>query len=345
MSPDDVIDRLDLAQQRIRPVAFAVAVLKRFGEDRGSQSAALISYYGFLSLFPLLLALTTIAGIALEGNTTLQQQVLDSVANRIPVVGTQIEQNVQEVRGNGLVLAVGLVIAIVSGLGVVQAAQDALNVIWDVPRFHWPDLLHRYLRNIMVLGLLGLAVIAATGLAVAASVVDLPTIAQALLALGTVVVNTAVILLAFKVLIRERLAYRDLMIGAVVGGVALFVLQLVGGFYIDRVVTRATDLYGVFAVVIGLVVWLNLNARVLLLSAEIDVVRSRRLWPRSLSPRQLTDADRAALVAVAAREAMMDGQTISVAFEEAPLQAEEQPEEQGVPRHAGHTAPEPEERQ
>ncbi|MCB1261498.1 MAG: YihY family inner membrane protein, partial [Acidimicrobiales bacterium] len=291
MSIDDLVDRVDRIQQGVRPIAFTVAVLKRFGEDRGSQYAALMSYYGFLSLLPLLLVLTTIAGLLLADNPELQDQVLNSVADRIPVVGTQIEQNVQGLRASGVVLVIGLLFAVFSGLGVVQVTQDALNVVWDVPRRHWPDLWHRYGRNLMVLGVLGGAVVAATVVATLSSAIELPAGADVALAVGNVVVNTVVILLAFKVLTKADLAWADLAVGALVGGVVLYVLQVVGAFYISRVVSRASDLYGTFAIVLGLVVWLNLNARVLLLAAEIDVVRHRKLWPRSISPRQLTEAD------------------------------------------------------
>ncbi|MCB1002929.1 MAG: YihY/virulence factor BrkB family protein [Acidimicrobiales bacterium] len=320
MSIDDLVDRVDRIQQGVRPIAFTVAVLKRFGEDRGSQYAALMSYYGFLSLLPLLLVLTTIAGLLLADNPELQDQVLNSVADRIPVVGTQIEQNVQGLRASGVVLVIGLLFAVFSGLGVVQVTQDALNVVWDVPRRHWPDLWHRYGRNLMVLGVLGGAVVAATVVATLSSAIELPAGADVALAVGNVVVNTVVILLAFKVLTKADLAWADLAVGALVGGVVLYVLQVVGAFYISRVVSRASDLYGTFAIVLGLVVWLNLNARVLLLAAEIDVVRHRKLWPRSISPRQLTEADHRAVEAVVAREALLDGQRIQVDFGDASAQ-------------------------
>ena len=63
-------------------------MVKKFGEDRASSLAALIAYYAFVSLFPLLLAFVSILGFVLEDNPTLRADVLDSALARIPVLGT-----------------------------------------------------------------------------------------------------------------------------------------------------------------------------------------------------------------------------------------------------------------
>ena len=61
-----LVRRVDRAQQGVRPLAFAVGVFKKFGDDRGGSLAALLTFYGFLSLFPLLLLLVTILGLLRE---------------------------------------------------------------------------------------------------------------------------------------------------------------------------------------------------------------------------------------------------------------------------------------
>ena len=79
--------RIDAWQRRHPRAAFVVAVVKKFGDDRASSHAALMAYYAFLSLFPLLLAFTSILGFVLEGDPALQEDIVDSALARIPVIG------------------------------------------------------------------------------------------------------------------------------------------------------------------------------------------------------------------------------------------------------------------
>src|SRR4051812_38434970 len=89
-SPRSMLAAVDAWQRRHRAVAFAVAVAKKFTEDGASRLAALTAYYAFVSLFPLLLALVSILGFLLEGNPSLQADVLDSALARIPVIGVRV---------------------------------------------------------------------------------------------------------------------------------------------------------------------------------------------------------------------------------------------------------------
>ena len=86
---EQLTQRFDGWQQRHRVPAFLVALLLRYREDQGRDYAAALSYYGFISLFPLLLALVTVLGIVLRNNTALQDRILDTVYSRIPVVGAR----------------------------------------------------------------------------------------------------------------------------------------------------------------------------------------------------------------------------------------------------------------
>jgi hypothetical protein len=79
------------------------------------------------------------------------------------------------------------------------------------------------------------------------------------------------------------------------------------------VVRNAGQTYGTFATVIGLMAWLYLGARIVIFSAEINVVLTRKLWPRSLmDPPE--EADRRARAALAKMEERDDKQTVEVAF-------------------------------
>ena len=94
----------------------------------------MITYYAFLSLFPLLLLLTSVLGFALHNDPDLQDRVLDSALSRLPVIGQQIADNVQSLRGSTVAVVVGVLGGLYGSLGVVQAAQNAFNKVWAVPR-------------------------------------------------------------------------------------------------------------------------------------------------------------------------------------------------------------------
>jgi membrane protein len=301
------LEWVDRAQQRRRGLAFVVAVFLRYWEDRGRQYGTLLSYYGFVSLFPLLLVFVTVLGIVLEGNPDLRNRILDTVYGNLPVVGAQLRQSTTSLNSNGWVLIGGLLVTLWSGLAVVKHAQDALNLQWGVPRFERPGLVMRSMRALGALAVLGIGIVVATAVtSVAAFLPNLPWAGRALGAVLAISVNVAVLTASFRVLIQAAVRWRALLPGGIVGGVALWVLQLVGATYVARVIVGASDVYGTFATMFGLLVWIALLARVTLLASEINVVRSKRLWPRSLPGMPPTDADRTAFAETVRREAYRD---------------------------------------
>ena len=81
----------DRFQQRHTLLAMPVGVAKKFGDDQAGKHAALLAYFGFLSLFPLLLVFATLLAHALAHNAQLQQEIIDAAVAQFPVLGTQIE--------------------------------------------------------------------------------------------------------------------------------------------------------------------------------------------------------------------------------------------------------------
>jgi membrane protein len=301
------LEWVDRAQQRRRGPAFLVAVFLRYWEDRGRQYGTLLSYYGFVSLFPLLLVFVTVLGIVLEGNPDLRDRILDTVYGNLPVVGAQLRQSTTSLNSSGWVLVAGLLVALWSGLAVVKHAQDALNLQWAVPRFQRPGFVTRSVRALGALAVLGLGIVVATAAtSLAAFLPDLPWAGRVVGAVLAISVNVAVLTASYRVLIHAAVGWHALVPGSVVGGIALWVLQLVGATYVARVIVGASDVYGTFATMFGLLVWIALLARVTLLASEINVVRTKRLWPRSLPGMPPTEADRRALAETIRREAYRD---------------------------------------
>jgi YihY family inner membrane protein len=295
------IRRLDSFQQRHPLLAFPYGVAKKFGDDQAGNLAALVAYFGFFSLFPLLLAFVTILSMALRGNDALQQRIEGSALAQLPVVGAQISQNVHTIRGSGLALVLAIALAIWAGIGVLRAMQTGMNSIWNVPHRHRPGIVPSVVRALIMLVVFAVILVASA----AAGIVGAGSHTWWGLLFGMVAslaLYFALFALAFRVLTSEDLTWGDVWPGAAVAAVAWTVLQAIGGYIVAHQLRGASETYGTFATVIGLMAWLYLAAQLTFYAAEINVVRRRRLWPRSVVQPPLTEADRRALTYYAKQE-------------------------------------------
>jgi membrane protein len=315
MSLPDRLRALDRLQQRSPRLSFPAAVIKKFGDDEAGQLAALIAYYGFVSLFPLLLVLVTVLGFVLEGDPKTQASVLNSALGQFPIIGNQLQSNVHSLKGSGIGLAIGLLGSLLAGLGITGATQNAFNQVWYVPHKHRPNFLIARLRGLGLLAVLGILVIVSTVAAgfVTAGGQSAPALIGGVLV--AFIVNLLLFFTAFRLLTAEDVETRDLLPGVIVAAVLWTLLQHVGGYYVDHVVRHAKETSGLFAFVLGLLAWLYLGAQVTLLAAEINVVRARRLWPRSFFSDPLLDADRRALTSSAEIEERIHEENVEVDFD------------------------------
>ncbi len=314
MSVTDRLHRLDRWQQRRPAVSFVAAVIKKFGEDQAGQLAALIAYYAFVSLFPLLLVFVTVLGYILQNNPQERDTILNGTLGQFPIIGDQLK--VHSISGSGLALAVGIIVSLLAGLGIMGASQAAFNRIWHVPFKRRPDFIHQRLRSLMmlvILATLAIASTAAAGFVGSTSHPALTVVAGVLIAFAF---NLALFMLAFKVLTAAELGWRDLWLGVLVASVFWQLLQHLGGFYLDHVLKRTQPLYGIFALVLGLLAWLYLGAQLTIFAAEVNVVHRRRLWPRSFFQDPLLEADRRALTSSAEIEERIEEESVDVSFEE-----------------------------
>jgi inner membrane protein YhjD len=305
--------------QRRRPVlGFVIAVLKKYSDDQGGQLAALITYYAFFSVFPLLLVAVTVLGYVLQGDKTLQDDIVNSFVKDIPVVGQQLRDNVKSLHGSGVALGVGLVASLWAGLGVTQGVQAAFNRIWQVPFKERPDFLRSRLRGILLLFAFGGMTIVSTALTsvVSAGVSGTPLAAAGAILLS-LALNVGLFLAAFYVLTSADLTWRSVLPGAILAGVAWEVLQAAGGLLFTHQLKHLNATYGTFATVIGLLSLLYLGAQVMLIAAEVNVVVARRLWPRGLTE-PLTSADKRALTGSAETEERIEDEDVSVEFQRRP---------------------------
>jgi YihY family inner membrane protein len=309
------IRSIDRFQQRHPAAAFLLAVIKKYGDDQGGQLAALITYYAFFSVFPLLLVAVTVLGYALEGDRSLQNDILNSFVRDIPVLGDQLVHNgVRSLNGSALALAVGLAVSLWSGLGVTQATQSAFNRIWHVPFKQRPDFLRSRLRGLILLFALGAMTIASTALTgIVSAGASGPLAGIAALALS-LILNVALFLVCFRLLTSIELSWYAVLPGAVVAGIAWEVVQTAGSLLFTHKLNHLNATYGTFATVIGLLSLLYLGAQVMLIAAEINVVAARRLWPRGLT-QPLTSADKRSLTGSAETEERVHEETVTVTFD------------------------------
>jgi YihY family inner membrane protein len=313
MSIRDLIRRFDRVQRSHPTMGFPIAVGKRFGEDRAGHLAATIAYFGFFSLFPLLMVLVTVAGFALRDDPDLQHRVVDSALAQFPVLGTQIRDNVGAIDGSGLALAIGIVVAVWAGLGGIRAAASAMDAVWDVPQVDRPPVHREVLRGLLMIVTLGAFVLAAAlvGSLVGGSAGGI----AGLWGIGpSLVLDVALFAVSYRVLTIAELSWRDVLPGAVLAGAGWTALLLLGGRIVSSRLQSASDVYGFFAVVIGLLAWLHLGAQLTLLGAEVNAVRARGLWPRSLDPTRLTWADAEALTRTAQERRLREDQVVTVSF-------------------------------
>jgi YihY family inner membrane protein len=305
----------DRYQQRRRWLAIPMAVLKKFSDDGAGSLAALVAYYAFVSLFPLLLVMVTVLGFVLQGDPDTQRAVENSVRAQFPGIGDQI--TVHPLTGHIAALLIGLLISLWAGLGVTNAIRNAFDHVWAVPRKDRADFLQWRLRGLLLLACLGLLFIVATAISGLVASLGGPGVKVAGIGIS-LFVNFAIFLASFRFLTSATVGTSDLWPGVVIATTSWTILQLVGGIYINHVYRHAQGLYSQFALVIALIVWLHLGAQVTVYAAEINVVVARRLWPRSLLGPPEEPADQVTLTALAKVEERDPTERVEVSFQEDP---------------------------
>jgi YihY family inner membrane protein len=322
--PSRLVAPIDAYQRRHRWLGFPLAVAYKFGDDQGPYLTALITYYGFLSLFPLLLLMVTVLGYALQGDPQLQARLVSSAIAELPVIGTQLRDNVHALKGSGPALAVGILGTLYGCLGVAGATQNAFNRAWAVPRNERPNPIALRVRSLLLLLVLGAGVIVATGLsglttgAGALGATPATWLGLAAIPMATVV-NVALFMVAFRVLTASQVPLRQLRVGAVTAGIGWQIVQMLGTYLVTQL-KGAPETYGVFGLVLGSIAWIYLLALVVVFAAEINVVAQRRLWPRALlapftDRAQLTPADRRVYAAYARSERHKGFEVVDVGFD------------------------------
>ena len=295
---DRVFAWADGVQRRYGVLGFPYAVVKKYGDDDGGREAALITYYGFLSIFPLLLLGVAILSRVLTSDPELQQRLFDEIVP--PVLRPTVEQAVSSLPTSTVPFIAGLIGLLFAGTGVVFSAYQTLNNVAGVPRRTRAGFFPRYIRVFVMLTTLLLGGLAVGTLTVAVTALPgLPRTGRALAALGSALIIFAVLLLGARLLLSRPAPVRALWPSAALGAAAVTLVLSVGPSLLARLVSRAGPVYGSFATVAGIFALLYLISQVLVYSAEVAAVRYAGLWPRALDQNQPTVADVLAMTLLA----------------------------------------------
>ena len=314
MDPLAPIKHFDRFQQRHPALAVPMAVIKKFGNDSAGNLAALVAYYAFFSLFPLLLVFVTVLGYVLQHHPGTLHSIENSVRTNFPAVDKVFDFTA--LHGHLLPLVIGLIGSFWSGLGVTGAAQNALDTIWAVPQKQRPNFIKSKLRGIGLLLAIGVLFLVATGASglVSGGLGGAGTkIAGFAVSLAA---NAVLFLVAFRLMTASGVPTRKLLIGVAVAAIFWTILQALGGLYIGHVTKHMSSAYATVGTVIALLVWLHLGAQLTLYAAELNVVIERRLWPRSLMGPPLARADQETYEALAKIEERHESEHVEVSFEQ-----------------------------
>jgi YihY family inner membrane protein len=323
MNPAErVIRKIDATQQRFTPLAFVVAVVKKYGDDNGGALASNLAYSAFVSIFPLLLILTTILGLVAAYNPSVRTDVLNAVAGQVPLIGHTLTGSVQELkRSSAIGLIIGFVGLIWGASGLAQSGLFTMEQVWNLPGPARPGFVQRLGRAGLFIALLGGGVIVTTALASLTTYLVKGFWLVVLTEVLTAAFNVGMYIGSFRVLTPKGVPTHQLIPGAITGGICWTVLQVLGTWLIHHFL-HSDSLYGVFATVLGLLAWIYLAVQLTVYAAEINVVLARRLWPRSLVQPPLTEADRASLALQALQNQRRPEQHVEVTFSDREAGAE-----------------------
>jgi membrane protein len=270
---------LDL-RERSSIADVVVGTLDGFRRHLSGRNAAVLAYFGVLTIFPLLMAATTIMGFVLEGNEQLQRDIVDSAFSQIPVVGDQIESQAGQLSGNWWALTLGLAVALWSSMKAFVGAHSAFDDTWEVPVDDRAKGATTRVRALIGIAVIGLAQVSNVVLASLVGFADLPWLGQIGLTLGGLAINVVVVASMYRFLTSRDVTWSMVWPGALFSGVLFTLLQFAGTNIMARALSNAESVYGDFAGLIALMTWISLHALITLVGAELNaaiVERSHRL--------------------------------------------------------------------
>jgi membrane protein len=266
-----VLRRLRTRVLGLPGVSGALDIQRRYTEMRGSALAASITLYGFLALFAVTALAIAVVGYLSAGGA----HVARDLPNQLGLSGEAARLVHQAVdaarRSRAVATVVGLVGLAWTGTSLAIVVGDAYNAAWRVDRRGLAD------RALGLVWLVGSIVPIAAGAGATALWSLLPGFFAPLVVLVSIATNTALFTWTSWILPNRRVPVRALVPAAVLGGVALEVLKVLGAYAVPHLVARSSEIYGTIGVVFALLAWLLVFGRVVVYTAMIEA----RSWERT----------------------------------------------------------------
>lgn len=294
---------VDKLQQRHPILGIPYAVIKKYGDDEAGYQGALITYYGFLSLFPLLIVVAALTSIVSGHNSTIRDRVTQSISNYFPSMGDQLQAQIHSPSKSGIALAIGLLITLYGAKGVADAIRHALDHTWQVPRPKRAGMPKGIAKSLLLMAGAGLGFFAAAGLSGIATAGGHGYVIRFCATLASIATLFATFCFVFRVGTSAEHKLHDNFPGAIVAASGLAILQTIGTYLVNHQLHSLDNLYGQFALVLAMLFWIALQAQVFMYAAEINTVRALKLWPRSITNSPMTLADKRAFRMYAQKEA------------------------------------------
>jgi len=319
------IGRIDAFQREHSIIGFPIAVIYKYFDDQGPYLAAIISYYAFIAIFPLLLISTSILGFLLQDDPQLRDRLLDSALSQFPIVGDALGRP-NGLSGSTSAIVVGSLAALYGSMGLGQASQNAANIAWSVPRNSRANPFLLRVRSIFFLAASGIGILLIAVITTVLSNSDQIGVAVSKeLTIGIKIVGFLLSVVVFGALFRlvsgGRGSWRSVLPGAATTALLWQVLQVGGQSFVENVINKANSMNSTFALVLGLMAFIFLSAVMAVLGLEVNVVTARKLYPRALlTPFTdnvvLTEADQKAYAAYAKSQRHKGFQSVEVTFED-----------------------------
>jgi YihY family inner membrane protein len=278
-----LVQKTDAFQKRYHFTAFTYAVIKKFSEDGAGYNAALLTYYAFLSLFPLLLLLTTLLNVIVGNHPQLEDTVISGLTNYFPLLGEQLSSHIHTLHQTGFAWAVGIFFLLYGTHGVADVWRHGIQDVWGVPRRKREGFPRGLIKSLGIVVIGGLGFLLASVTATMAAAAGHGWGFRGL----SIGVNLVILFLLFSFLLNislpKHVKIKEIRVGAATAAIGLVVLQALGGYILSRELKSLDALYSYFAISLGLLFWIYLQAQMLYYAAEIAVVNSKKLWPRGFS--------------------------------------------------------------
>ncbi len=268
-------DRVMTLRAHHAAIDIFVDTLDGWRRHLSGRNASVVSFFGFLSIFPLMLAATTILGFVLEGNAELQQRIIDGALDDIPVLGQELQTDPTSLNGSWWALIIGLGGALWSATKAFVALQGAQDDVWEISVDHRDAMPKQRGKALLGLVFIGAAQIGTIVITTLVNAAGLPLGGRLALLAATIAINVVVLAAMFRYLTAADVTWNDVWPGALVAGVLYTALQYFGTGIVRQISQNAGDTYGQFALVLGLVTWLSLLAISALMSAEFNAALVR----------------------------------------------------------------------